>query len=1851
MPQSKVVSVEDEAYLTAISAEPKMTMDEVGADIETHGHVPVTPETATQDPFTSKGSLSYALDEALSADTDLGKEPPFTKHDDDRQDSRLNDPTDDFRDETKGEVEGTTDTPQNLLHPFPSNKVNGDLEPMIQQDKADNSTHVKDSLVEALDSIAMDANPETPLPKGNEEMKGYSEETASVIPQKVPDIPESLGGDPNKADGNGLVYVTATFTVDPEKYVSNNYRPIPQGNPDIKNAAKAGKAKPNAKGAASPADGKGAVDPEAEEEMSDLGTPEARESAQESDEPTAKEEEQAAREANKEQNEETDGESGKGIPKDKEAQDEAPEKVVLDYATFIDGSSFMCFDEVAGIDYTKIVMDAGVKKTPTRENCETTFAQCRAKNPLFCRFHGPKLLEADIKTAIKATVGSGCVVSVTKDKGAKNKFTFRLTVGCPPSKKKMVEKMVHMYLTQNPGISSSTEDWNLAGKHKQTMEFEMDILRADKPPEKNDLKGKKAVIQTRKDKAANKVQGVVKETDASLEKKASKGEKWQTVDEPTEKEWADTVDNTVNKTLLANNSEFMSAFEDIANQFDEAHDKGDANGLKQALEALKGEIGKYDLKTGEKLAGAEGGETAQGEVAPQEEAAQTAEPEGAEQPTNEVPPTEEAPQTAQEQQTEQAAQTAQTEQAQVEKPQETVLKAPTRKPRAKKVKPQAEQPQETAQGQAEVAEPVEEQPKAEEPQPTEQPTQKEEVAETVPARKSNEPVASKSSKGLSEADYNSAAMAIANSGEDVFDDAFAGLAAIIKGEVQGFGAMSSEEMTRDMADRYIDALSKDGGNHKAMIEALKNAVNALSDNGGEKTEESSGSSTKPSRPSENEFQSAAMEIANSGDDVYDDAFAGLAAIVDGKVQGFGSMSSEEMTREMAERYKGILEKNGEKHKGMIGALDRALSSLSEKPTKRNASNVIPPLPDTVTHKAASLGTEGIQTASMVQSAQGEAKEAEAVAKEIGERVKKFKDSGENETIARIAGAIAAEAAHTTSENAQVDAREGEESLKKQEEDNRIKAEKAAKGKASDRVEKAVKDMTAIVFADKNMVATTVPEAADALISDLGILAESNGMEGYAPQSEKEMNEERDNLKYLSAAMDSLGEQLKEAMGKRGADFQPEDIEMLSERMAKIATRISAGYTYLKGLADKERSSIETAAQLKKQKAELEAAKKQKGGNIADYAQRFSYAAYGEEPNRDPETMDVETGGSGDIFGSQLLQFAANYGGILKMPKGMAEYLVAKGRYDKAKGKSYMTMKKPTMKQFGVNDPLADYIDGILDGGVTKNKGVFRLLFGDSPAVGGNDEKPDLVPPELEKYIKETPLEQICNRLIEAQADYRKWKSRAMDAYRTGKAEQDYRNGKTITLDEIEERDKADAEYDNALAEVLRYGPDSNEVKYFSKENMKDFRKGDVIRFDHADEQWHCEGYDADNDILTVTSWGTSDNPQIGEQKFQYRVSEHGFEEIPYSETEVEVSETPKQEEKKGKEEDGLKDERGTAEVVSRNEGGETSGTKGGVEEAESGEGGEREEPEPFSLESVTAEQETNERKKRKEKAAIKKGQEAELHGSAGEVGQSLFDFGGLEGEDLFNRTVRNEETDKSKEEPKSEAPKKEGSKASTGSRADTDKQIAQLYKDWVEEPIPDWVKNLSDDEASEYLGLLDAAANNTADDSNAFNRLTAWEDEHSKAKPKPKEEEPKKTGNGETAPSGKRDGNGEAAKPLVSAKGVQETKIDKGQLMQAIKRVGLDAFKPEDQLKRLLNEARHFMSGNPRMAQKAKDIELILADRAAKKEQAEKGRNTKDWGRYTGVDTEAEDEMPKSALRGDKCMGMVLEALVKALEG
>ena len=448
---------EDDLYLA------KLTTDEVGEP--------------TQDPFTAKGQLANALDEAVFNPDDPvpGENLPEEK---------------DPRGETDGELEGieqgnTPDTPTMDTKP----------------------KSAKDSLAEAFDSVfSMDERVEDQKPmivppqydgrkrpgddddNENQENEIGDADTPADNTDRMwlkkkyesvkPELPPSLGGKP-KTDENGLTYLEYTFTVDPEKYESNNYHPIPEG-ADAKQAGT-----------------------ETLLKKKDL-----EERARRAEKPEESEEIEVAE------------------VQEKETTDEAPEKVVLDYASYIDGSSFMCFDEVEGIDYTQIAMDASPKKAVPKPNCKTTFAQCRAKNPLYCRFHGPKLLEKDIKQALTALLGkNNCVISVTKDKDAPTPMTFRLTVGCTPAMKDKVEDMVHKFLTQNPGIKSK-EDWKDLGYDKgkimETEEFEMDVLQADKPPKSSDW-ALQAKYDTEKAKAAGKKQAVVGETPSKIEKIA-KGE-------------------------------------------------------------------------------------------------------------------------------------------------------------------------------------------------------------------------------------------------------------------------------------------------------------------------------------------------------------------------------------------------------------------------------------------------------------------------------------------------------------------------------------------------------------------------------------------------------------------------------------------------------------------------------------------------------------------------------------------------------------------------------------------------------------------------------------------------------------------------------------------------------------------------------------------------------------------------------------------------------------------------------------------------------------------------------------------------------------------------------------------------------------------------------------------------------------------------------------------------------------------------------------------------------------------------------------------------------------------------------
>ena len=1603
----------DDAYLA------KMTLDEVGADIDEHGFVEVTPESATESPYTARGGMVYAFDEMMDSPAPL--------------------PKPEVNDVTNG-----------------ANELTGELEGVDDETKMgeDSAKAVKDSLSSALDAIVEDAADDT-ISQNGEDIETEKEDNRDKIP-----TPPTPPGQEDKPDENGLVYFTVDFTVDPEKYISANYRGM--------NAPKI----PKLSFAPNGNEQKEKADPNEEAAYSDLGTPEAKESANEADEPTENEEAAAAREADKELDKSENGErsgvqneqsgdvaEANGKKADKTAQDEQSEKVAMDYATYLDGSSFMCFDEIADIDYSKIAMDAGPRKKVTRENCETTFAQCRAQNPLFCRFHGPKLLEADIRSAIRGFLGNGFAVSVTKDKNSKNRFAFRLTVGCPPSLKSKAQDLIHKLFRHTPGLTSPESYKDLDGD-KWTSEFEMDVLKADQPPKNRDSWEGQAI--------------------ADRDRAVDKGKKMSVV------------------------GQTPTAIESAATE--------------QGAESPEGEQGASEEGQGAVEPQADAPEAAQGEqreepqeVQPVEKPKRRSRSKAAKagSPDGDVPPVSPEP-----------------ESGEVPEPSEEAKSDATPRDDVATEEPPTEQAKEPPVDTAQEPEPEQ---TSEIPQEPEDATESETPEPSEPEAEATEPRsddADGATKGDSEeSDTKAEKRHIADEFEKTIEE---------KG--RGYADYELEDLRHKMDTAYsLDDLDK-------MREALKE----------------------------------------------------LNEMLDG----------------------------GEADGGTDGATDD-----SEQTGGQGKSEVTP-------QSAASLGLEGIQTAAGVQAAEEAGERAKAVASELTEKARTFGGTSGSDTLARAAAEMAAAAAQQTVTNSHEDVTDGKRSLQQQRSDNYRQTEEAAKGEASEAVRTAMSDMAKVVFSTDSK-ARTVADSAQELIDGISALAKEKGLDGYKPKNGEQIAALQSSLSELSDKMDSLMKSMGEAMDKTGDGFQAEDVAHYSHMVKNVANQITAGFVSLMGLVNTEQMGIETAAAVKDAKKELKSEASKKGGLLAEYNSMFTYDAYGEMPNEDES--DAYIGGSGDVMGSKLLQFAAENDGILKLPKGFGQYFAAKARYRNARGQARMRMKEPRMSDYGIVCPMADYIDGLLDGGISKNKGVFRLLFGFKPKEGNNDQKPDTVPEDLASYFEENDLEKICGDLIEAQKNYRSWVNRATSHYR--KAKQDEKDRKEwanmITLEEVEEKDAADAEYDNAFAEVMRYESGSPTIKYFDRENMRKLQKGDVVRFDHDDFNWHFKDYDTANDILSVVPWGTEDEPIWGDEDkpTYFRISEHGIEEVK-PETE--------DKEKEGENDNGQEAENRGSETGSGDAGVPQSGTEGEVDgEAKQGGGtdaGAKTDSvvssEPFSLESLTEGEDIAERKRRKTQKAIKQGQERELHGSAGEVNQGLLDLGGAEGEDLFNRTVRTEESPKAEEKPSSGS--QTGGKASGGREA-TNKAIADIYKDWVQEDIPDWVGGLSDDEAAHYVKLMENARDNSEDDSEAFNNLLKFEDEHSKGKPSPAPvEKPKETAAVEAtakakpkAPVSSSPAKKESPKKPVSAtpSSAQVRKIDQKELMSAIQRVGMEAFQPESLLRRALNNAKHFASGNPRMAQKVKDIEMILADRADKAAAAKRG-DVRQGGTYAA----AVDSMPEQAL-------------------
>ena len=114
--------------------------------------------------------------------------------------------------------------------------------------------------------------------------------------------------------------------------------------------------------------------------------------------------------------------------------------------------------------------------------CNTTFANCQAKNPLLCPYHGAKLIEADIKAGLAQAIPNA-VVKVSAHKGGQAQGkNFSISIKVPASQKLAAEKALDDFL-QQPGIKSQgMKDWDPRSNEWSDF-YDVDLLQLNSTPQ------------------------------------------------------------------------------------------------------------------------------------------------------------------------------------------------------------------------------------------------------------------------------------------------------------------------------------------------------------------------------------------------------------------------------------------------------------------------------------------------------------------------------------------------------------------------------------------------------------------------------------------------------------------------------------------------------------------------------------------------------------------------------------------------------------------------------------------------------------------------------------------------------------------------------------------------------------------------------------------------------------------------------------------------------------------------------------------------------------------------------------------------------------------------------------------------------------------------------------------------------------------------------------------------------------------------------------------------------------------------------------------------------------------------
>ena len=129
-----------------------------------------------------------------------------------------------------------------------------------------------------------------------------------------------------------------------------------------------------------------------------------------------------------------------------------------------------------------VALDAKGTSRP-KVRCKTTFKNCKARNPLYCPYHGASIIQNDLEGQLR-NMGLTGIVEV--DNGEKNGEFFYISVSVPTTDKDKAAQMLDAFM-KTPGIKQSVDmdETNVdAGMTQFAAYFDVDVLRSDMPPDK-----------------------------------------------------------------------------------------------------------------------------------------------------------------------------------------------------------------------------------------------------------------------------------------------------------------------------------------------------------------------------------------------------------------------------------------------------------------------------------------------------------------------------------------------------------------------------------------------------------------------------------------------------------------------------------------------------------------------------------------------------------------------------------------------------------------------------------------------------------------------------------------------------------------------------------------------------------------------------------------------------------------------------------------------------------------------------------------------------------------------------------------------------------------------------------------------------------------------------------------------------------------------------------------------------------------------------------------------------------------------------------------------------------------------